>query len=92
MCLGLNFTYTELEDIRYDIIWITKLVNAAQVVSFIMLIPLLVSMICVLCLLYDPPECPPEDYYGPIDHALQRFRRFYGQHVCCYRVFGFVLY
>ena len=80
----LNYTCNEIDDIRYEIIWIVKLANASLVVSFIMLIPLLISLICVLCLLYDPPEVPAEDYYGPIDHALQRFRGFYGQHVLCY--------
>ena len=51
-----------------------------------MLAPLLGSLICVMCLLNDPPEAPPEDYYGPIDHGLQRFKRFYGRHIVWYRV------
>ena len=59
---------------------------ASLIVSCIMLAPLLGSLICVMCLLNDPPEAPPEDYYGPIDHGLQRFKRFYGRHIVWYRV------
>ena len=77
---------------RYDILWIMKLANSSLVVSFIMLIPLVISLICVLCLLYDPPEVAPEDYYGPIDHALIRFKQFYGHHVFCYREVDKLMY
>ena len=67
--------------------WIfLRLSMASLIVSCIMLAPLLGSLICVMCLLNDPPEAPPEDYYGPIDHGLQRFKRFYGRHIVWYRV------
>ena len=51
-----------------------------------MLIPLLAALVCVLCLLYDPPEVAPEDYYGPVDHMLLRFKAFYGLHIFWYRI------
>ena len=43
------------------------------------------SYICVICLMYDPPDAPEEDFYGPVDHAINRFRKCFGLHVCAYR-------
>ena len=44
------------------------------------------SYICVICLMYDPPEAAEEDFYGPVDHAIIRFKKCFGLHTCCYKV------
>ena len=89
MLSRLEFTYlnTPSTEVNRKLVnSFTRLSMASLIVSCIMLAPLLGSLICVMCLLNDPPEAPPEDYYGPIDHGLQRFKRFYGRHIVWYRV------
>ena len=36
--------------------------------------------------MYDPPEAAEEDFYGPVDHAIIRFKKCFGLHTYCYRV------
>ena len=57
----------------------------SMVVSCLLLIPLLSSYICIICLIYDPPDANEEDFYGPVDHAINRFKKCFGLHVYCYR-------